>query len=206
MADELADRIRARRLELGMTQAQLAERVGRAPSTVGSWETGRSVPSDADVLETLTHVLDLDAIEAEDADPADTDPAERLPGTEAGGGEPLALEDEPDDADTSSGEPTAPPASSEGVTEDEPMQRTEPTTVVVAKSRRAASRLAGRLGRPAAVATVQPVRTDVDPMYRVRAIATAVGVVVLGGVFLWAVGHLAEELGAILDAFLAPWR
>lgn len=86
------------------------------------------------------------------------------------------------------------------------MQRTEPTTVVVAKSRRAASRLAGRLGRPAAVATVQPVRTDVDPMYRVRAIATAVGVVVLGGVFLWAVGHLAEELGAILDGFLAPWR
>lgn len=216
--DDLADRIRARRLELGLTQAQLAEQVGRAPSTIGAWETGRSAPADAEVLETLTHVLDLDAIEAEDAarndpdgaeapvddDAAPDEPTTREPAPDAPGR--FALEDRPSDADSRSGEPFAPPATSDGGTEERSMQRTETTTVVVAKSRRVASRLAKGLGRPAAVATVQPVRTDVDPMYRVRAVATVVVVVALGAVFLWAVTHLAEELGSILDAFLAPWR
>jgi transcriptional regulator with XRE-family HTH domain len=219
--DDLADRIRARRLELGLTQAQLAEQVGRAPSTIGSWETGRSTPADVEVLETLTHVLDLDAIEAKDADPTDPGdgadapvdagaaPEEPAPADPAAGPPApgrFSLEDPPSDADSRIGEPIAPPATSDGGTEERPMQRTETTTVVVAKSRRVASRLAERLGRPAAVATVQPVRTDVDPMYRVRAVATVVVVVALGAVFLWAVAHLAEELGSILDAFLAPWR
>ncbi len=86
------------------------------------------------------------------------------------------------------------------------MQGTEPTTVVVAKSRRAASRIAKRLGTPATVATVQPVRTDVDPMYRVRAVATLGVVVALGVVFLWAARQFAGEAGQIFDALLAPWR
>lgn len=193
---ELADRIRARRIELGLTQAELGERVGRAPSTIGSWEAGRTEPSDSDVLETLTHVLDLDAIEAGDPDSPVVPPEESL--------------EEPEPPADTGGEPNDPPPTSEGgiaPREETPMERTDSTTtVVVARSRRVAQRLVERLGRPATVATVEPVRTDVDPMYRIRAAATAAVVVALGAVFLWAIGHLADELGAIFDAFLAPWR
>lgn len=209
MSDDLADRIRARRLELGLTQAELAEQVGRAPSTIGSWEAGRSAPADAAVLETLTHVLDLDEIEAGDgATDGDPDPRDGVdrPSDDVAADERFGLEQPSSVADTGSGEPITPPPSSDGGTEDEPMQRTESTTVVVARSRRVASRFARRLGTPATVATVQPVRTDVDPMYRVRAVATLVLVVALGAVFLWAVGRFAAEAGQIFDAFLAPWR
>lgn len=44
MSPRLGDEIRQAREALGLTQAQLAERVGVARETVGNWETGTSTP------------------------------------------------------------------------------------------------------------------------------------------------------------------
>lgn len=44
MADQLGDRIRSARERAGLTQAELAAKVGVARETVGNWETGVSSP------------------------------------------------------------------------------------------------------------------------------------------------------------------
>lgn len=75
MPDDLAALIRDRRHELGLTQAQLAELVGRAPSTIGSWERGRSRPADEATVEALVRVLDLDAIDTAERMPPPAPPA-----------------------------------------------------------------------------------------------------------------------------------
>ena len=53
-----SDVIRARRLALGLTQAQLAERVGVVVSLVSHWEKGDRLPS-LRVLPTLASALGL---------------------------------------------------------------------------------------------------------------------------------------------------
>ena len=51
--------LRSRRTELGLTQAELAGRVGVQPQVISYWETGTRWPSpDATLL--LTHLLGLD--------------------------------------------------------------------------------------------------------------------------------------------------
>jgi len=40
----IADGIRSKRIQKGMTQAQLAKKVGVGPALVGHWETGRAIP------------------------------------------------------------------------------------------------------------------------------------------------------------------
>lgn len=187
---DLSQLIRERRRQLGLTQAELGRRVGRAPSTIGSWEAGRSEPP-ADVLETLTHVLDLDAIEDGSAGPTPFDLPE------------FPLRDADDPADTGPREPLTGPETSTPV-EETHMQ--ESATVVVAKNRRAGARVARRLEGQATVVTPDSVRTDVDALYRTRAVATAVLVGVLAVVFVWAIGEASEALSSIVDALFAPWR
>ncbi len=48
-----ADLIREARLRAGLTQAELAARLGKAPSVIGRWEQGRAKPS----LETVAAVV-----------------------------------------------------------------------------------------------------------------------------------------------------
>ena len=60
MGEELGKLIQLRRSELGMSQARLAELVGRSPSTIRSWEKGRTSPA-PDVMGTLSDVLGLEA-------------------------------------------------------------------------------------------------------------------------------------------------
>ena len=55
----LGDLIRHQRAALGLTQARLAELVGRSPSTVRSWERDRSVPADQSAIAALAAVLGL---------------------------------------------------------------------------------------------------------------------------------------------------
>lgn len=42
--DTMADKIRARRIELGMTQDQLAKEIGAKQCVVANWERGLAVP------------------------------------------------------------------------------------------------------------------------------------------------------------------
>lgn len=52
--------VRYRRTRLGLSQAQLGELVGRAPSTVRSWERDKSVPNETSVLHALAAILGVD--------------------------------------------------------------------------------------------------------------------------------------------------
>lgn len=56
--EELANRIRTARMSRDITQAELAEMVNVAPSTVGMWEQGRRVPS-LDDLAALADVFNV---------------------------------------------------------------------------------------------------------------------------------------------------
>lgn len=55
----LGELIRHQRAALGLTQARLAELVGRSPSTVRGWERDRSVPADQSAIAALAAVLGL---------------------------------------------------------------------------------------------------------------------------------------------------
>ncbi len=60
MTDALGDIIKERRSALGMTQARLAELVGRSSTAVRAWERNQSLPSDPEVLDALEAVLGID--------------------------------------------------------------------------------------------------------------------------------------------------
>lgn len=59
MAVEVAEQVRARRTALGLTQEQLAERMGTTQSVIARLEAGGSPPS-LRTLERLAEVLDAD--------------------------------------------------------------------------------------------------------------------------------------------------
>ncbi|WP_330228276.1 helix-turn-helix domain-containing protein [Nocardia sp. NBC_00508] len=58
LAIEFANAIRERRLELGLTQTQLAERAGLRQRDVSRLESGGGTPT-IDMLERLAHALEL---------------------------------------------------------------------------------------------------------------------------------------------------
>ena len=79
MAITPAEIIQRRRAELGLTQAQLAERLGRAPSTVRRWEKGEATPPDSGVpaLANALQVAPRDlavAFGVEEVEPGDESP------------------------------------------------------------------------------------------------------------------------------------
>lgn len=59
---EVAEKLKTARLKTGMTQAQVANAVGKSPKLVGHWETGYSQP-DADYLAILFRLYNVDANE-----------------------------------------------------------------------------------------------------------------------------------------------
>lgn len=62
----LNKRLRAARVIQGLTQLQLAERIGRKEIEVSRFETGRAQP-DADIKRRIAEVLDKPAFELFDA-------------------------------------------------------------------------------------------------------------------------------------------
>ena len=60
MATQIGEIIRTRRDELGLTQEQLAERIGKSAGYIGQLERGLSMTS-LDTLKQLINVLSLDA-------------------------------------------------------------------------------------------------------------------------------------------------
>lgn len=57
---EVAEKLKRARAASGMTQKELAEKIGRSPKLIGHWETGYSQP-DADTISTLLQIYGLDA-------------------------------------------------------------------------------------------------------------------------------------------------
>jgi transcriptional regulator with XRE-family HTH domain len=68
MDEDFAAQIRAARERLGLTQAQVAEKVGVARETVGNWETGQTDPKNKRAR--LLDVLGLSTPAAEEEAPA----------------------------------------------------------------------------------------------------------------------------------------
>ncbi len=54
-----AERIRSARVAAGLSQAKVAELVGRSPSALRNWERGKTVPSDRGIVVALAAVLDV---------------------------------------------------------------------------------------------------------------------------------------------------
>lgn len=52
--------VRYRRTKLGLSQAKLAELVGRSTTTIRSWERDKSRPNDPQVIATLSAILGID--------------------------------------------------------------------------------------------------------------------------------------------------
>jgi transcriptional regulator with XRE-family HTH domain len=72
--DTVARRIRAYRKLKGLTQRELAERLGVSISIVGAIERGTRLP-DQDILSRLYHILDIsesDLLESQPAEGEDT--------------------------------------------------------------------------------------------------------------------------------------
>lgn len=60
MTVSFGDSIRRGREVAGLSQARVAELIGKSPSTVRSWELGRTSPSEATAVSALAAVLGLD--------------------------------------------------------------------------------------------------------------------------------------------------
>lgn len=60
MSVSFGDSVRRGREAAGLSQARVAQLIGRSPSTVRAWEQGRSNPSDAGSVTALAAVLGLD--------------------------------------------------------------------------------------------------------------------------------------------------
>ena len=60
MSESFGDSIRRGREVAGLSQAKVAALIGKAPSTVRSWELGRTSPSEASAVSALAAVLGID--------------------------------------------------------------------------------------------------------------------------------------------------
>ena len=214
---ELAATIRRRRLALGLSQAQLGRLVGRSSSAVAGWEAGRASPGDDETMDALAEVLGLDDPAEEPAIDGSWAASETTP-REPIGVVPASQSDmSTTDATAAVIDPA--PQSTKPTAEALVSGRATPSngrvavpaapsisTVVVAPNRRVAARVAKRAGGSATVGIVESVRTDVDPIYRSRAIVTAAVLVACFVVFGWAFTRAAGELGAILEVVFAPFR
>lgn len=226
--------VRYRRTQLGLSQAELAELVGRSTSTIRSWERDKSRPNDAKVLAALVAILGVD--ERHFFDKAGIDPppqVETSPTVEQA----LATLSFPEDVVSDGDEPgeetvdgEAPQPELEG--DRKPEQ--EPVLVSAQLDERRGEEspgdrvdesdgeLVGSGDTPAYVAPPDPYQrgpltptlADVSYMednsqrqlYRVRNLATIVALIALVIAFIWALGEGLGALGEWWDEFFGNLR
>ena len=194
--------VRFRRTKLGLSQAKLAELVGRSTATIRSWERDKTRPTDSKVLAALAAILGID--ERQLFEKAEIDAPiydETSPTVE----EALATLAPP--------EPRRPaPAHLADDTTDEPATDAELPV----------RQLVGVAAAPGFVAPPDPYRpTPLTPnvseisymedrsqrqMYRVRTLATLVAFVALVVAFIWALGEGLGALGDWWSAFVGNLR
>jgi transcriptional regulator with XRE-family HTH domain len=194
--------VRYRRTKLGLSQTRLADLVGRSPSTIRSWESDRSTPNDPGVLFTLAAILGTD---------------ERMLFDKAGVEMPIVMETTPTMEQALAS--LAPEADVETDASEEPSFEDRsfdpipvPTPPEVMRRLRP---------RPVPEPTTSTVTTLVavpaeelsymeDPgqrqMYRVRTLASVVGLVALAVTLLWAAGEGLQSLGEWWNEFFSGLR
>ena len=218
--------VRYRRTKLGLSQAKLAELVGRSTATVRSWERDLSRPNDPKVLSALAAILAVDErqlfdkTETEPPPPEETSPTieQALATLSPTGTAPTSFVIEPIDSgldlweDDDGAEETAP--------------RPGPRHEMVPGARTARSEAdilsSAASGAPAFAAPPDPyVQTPLTPtladlsyvedesqrqLYRVRNLATLVAAVALVVAFIWAIGEGLGALGDWWDDFFSDLR
>lgn len=196
--------VRRRRAKLGLSQAKLAELVGRSSATVRSWERDKTRPTDPKVLSVLSAVLGVE--EREVFSTAEVEVPihrENDPTVEQ------ALATLAPVRDT----PRAPArhASSEELDGQGSSERAPAKELVAA-----AATVPAYVAPPDPFIQVPlaPTLTDVSymedqsqrQMYRVRTLATLVALVALVIAFIWAVGEGLGAFGVWWDGFFGNLR
>ena len=202
--------IRYRRNKMGLSQTKLGELVGRSASSIRSWERDASTPNDPSVVAALSAILDLDERALFDKagltrPEHETSPTveqalaslrDSMEKTEAASPE---IEEPERPRTTEPDEPVPAKLFPDPILEDEPLSSRSPTSVT----------------SPNVVVSPTPLPSGElnyvqDPVerqaYRVRAMATAVGVVILVIMFLWALGSTFDALGSWWDEFVGTLR
>jgi transcriptional regulator with XRE-family HTH domain len=228
--------VRYRRTKLGLSQAQLGHLVGRSPATVRSWEADKSVPNDPKLISTLSTILGVDErtlfLKAgQEAPPPLELPVEEEPtvedalasltsGTEAVTVSSKIYEElEPEEVPESR-RVTLMPGPAEEVDEpDDP----GPGILIDLDSSRTPSPKPS-VSAPPTSSTPPPsglvITTPAYPvveasyledsgqrqLYRVRTLATIVGLVALVVALLWAAGEGVSALGEWWDGFIGTLR
>lgn len=182
--------VRYRRTKLGLSQAKLAELVGRSTSTIRSWERDNTQPTDPKVLSTLAAILAID--ERLLFDKADVE----LPDVEASETVEQAL---------ATLTPDRPPRSSQEIaveSVDTPSAPQAPVPAYTAPP--------DPIVRMPVIPTVAEVSYIEDQnqrqVYRVRYLATLVAAVALVIIFIWALGESIGALGDWWDGFFGNLR
>lgn len=218
--------IRFRRTKLGLSQTKLGELVGRSPSTIRSWERDDSTPNDPDVLMALAAVLGVEQrtlFEKAGVDRPDIETSPTLE-QELATLRPPVVEGE-EETENHGVEITFSYQELAGLgveLEDEPIVIDEEPDPEVEVEEQAADSPVPAFTEPRAPYVVtrlssapmeqmyrEPSYLE-DPserqLYRVRTVATAVGVVVLLLLLMYAAGKTLESFGEWWDSFFGNLR
>lgn len=213
--------VRYRRTKLGMSQAKLADLVGRTATTIRAWERDKSRPNDPKVLSALAAVLGVDEKHLFDKAGAEPPETETSPTVEQALAT-LSFEDVVDASGGDSGteqddqpQPEAAPDHEQTIVDSSEVPERQPSVERQLET-------VGASQQPAYVAPRDPLeREPVTPttadlsymeddsqrqLYRVRNLATLVAFVALVIAFLWALGEGLGALGEWWDQFFANLR
>ena len=214
-----AEIIQRRRADLGLTQAQLAERIGRTASTVQRWERGVATPPKS-LLAPLAKALQVserDLAVAFGRDTAGTTPAQ-APGAQASPGQasvaaPAAQASTQAPTSRAVVAPTSTEALSEGPEPGAIAIEEQPTVAVpavtaaapVASAPKARPQRRSPMRRAPAVDPAEGLSYIENPSQRFRywlrtALTVVVGIVLLL-ILVWAFGELRTALGDVWDLF-----
>jgi transcriptional regulator with XRE-family HTH domain len=226
--------VRYRRTKLGLSQAQLAELVGRSTATVRAWERDKSRPNDAKVLSALAAILGVN--ERQLFEKAEVEPPgaaeEASPTVEQALASLAPVHDQGDDA--TDGDEEQAPASMEDLSGDQaetevildqvddesdvdeilPAEAPVPDTEIRQPVAAAASPAYAAPQDRYVTTPVTPQVSDLSYMedrsqrqlYRVRTLATLVALVALVVAFIWSMGESLGALGDWWDQFFGNLR
>lgn len=219
--------VRYRRTKLGMSQAHLAELVGRSTSTIRAWERDKSRPNDPEVVATLAAILGIDERMLFERAQVEMPEFVETSATVEEALATLSIEEVPTDEEVVvvDAEPEPRPAVTFveqfrfdlvdiGDGQESGASRAEATVRQEA--------LVGAVNGPGFVTPPEPyIQTPLTPtvgdvsymedtsqrqLYRVRNLATLVAVVALVVVFIWALGEGLGALGDWWDDFFGNLR
>ena len=207
----LGELISSQRAALGLTQARLAELVGRSPSTIRSWERDRTAPADRASVAALAAVLGLTEDEMAAAILGPTEPPLGAPPPAPAPGEQDESAVPGDDSNASSGSEPATASEVEHSEGNDSIDASSTNTPAPAPddSQAAAATVLSEVS-PArtetggAVARLPRVPSYLDDpgevrTYRVRTVLTAALMIFILIVLIWAFREAREAFGLIFD-------